>query len=405
MDHNLECSTCKTIYGPGGYPKGCPKCNESNKKGVLKVIFDQDSLNHDLLPFGDGKNISDMWRYKELLPLIPEEPITLGEGGTPLIKSSNAFLDLPLDVFYKNETVNPTWSFKDRLYSLMISNITELGYDKLVNSSTGNAGASAAAYAAKAGIQKTIIIAPDECEIPIRNQIISHGAELVIVDFNRRSDLLNLLVDRGWYPVINGLHYSSEGYKTISFELVEQMNGPPDVIVFPTGIGDGLSGIWNGFKVLHQLDIISTLPRIIGVQSQERQPLVRALATNSKHSIPDNGPMPLTISTSGTMTGTYAIDAVRESRGCAYAISRNNVEHSIKETAKDGLFVEPATALTTACLRSAYEDGNIDKGESIVCISTGTGVKWPIGIGSIFPPVSTIEPTIDSLKKVVPFEL
>ena len=168
-------------------------------------------------------------------------------------------------------------------------------------------------------------------------------------------------------------------------------------------IGDGLSGIWNGFKVLHQLDIISKLPRMIGVQSEERQPLVRAISSNSKEAIPDRGPMPITISTSGTMTGTYAIDAVRESKGCAYAISYDEIKISLKEMGRDGLFVEPATALTAAGVKQAHKEGEFDKGDTVICIATGTGIKWPHGISTLFDPAPIIDPTLDSLERATSF--
>jgi len=403
MRHELECSSCNSIYPPGGYPHGCPACFESGNLGSLQVILDYDELNFDLLPFGTETPLNSMWRYQELLPLVSKKPITLGEGGTPILRANYLSSNLDLNIFYKNETVNPTWSFKDRLYSLMISNVAEFGYNKIVNSSTGNAGASAAAYASRAGISDILILSPHECELPLRNQILSYGAQLAILDFESRSSLLNLLVDQGWYPVINGIHYSSEGYKTIAFELVEQLEEVPEAIVFPAGIGDGLSGIWNGFKVLHQLDIISKLPRMIGVQSEERQPLVRAISSNSKEAIPDMGPMPITISTSGTMTGTYAIDAVRESKGCAYAISYDEIKISLKEMGRDGLFVEPATALTAAGVKQAHKEGEFDNGDTVICIATGTGIKWPHGISPLFDPAPTIDPTLDSLERATSF--
>ena len=403
MRHELECSSCNSIYPPGGYPHGCPACFESGNHGLLQVIFDYDELNFDSLPFENRTTLTSMWKYQELLPLVPKNPITLGEGGTPLLRANSLSSNLDLNVFYKNETVNPTWSFKDRLYSLMISNIAEFGYNKVVNSSTGNAGASAAAYASRANIPDILILSPHECELPLRNQILSYGAELAILDFESRSSLLNLLVNKGWYPVTNGLHYSSEGYKTIAFELIEQLEEVPEAIVFPTGIGDGLFGIWNGFKVLHRIGIISELPRMIGVQSEERQPLVRAISSNLKEAAPDVGPMPITISTSGTMTGTYALNSVKESKGCAYAISFDEIKMALKEMGKDGLFVEPATALTAAGVKKAHKEGEFDKGDTVICIATGTGIKWPRGISPLFDPVPTISPTLESLEDATSF--
>jgi threonine synthase len=406
MEHELECQRCGAVYPPGGFPTGCPDCAERGEEGRLEVVYDPAAIDRVALPFDDaGAAENSLWRYRELLPLLGGEPVTLGEGWTPITKASELSESTGADVFLKNETCNPTWSFKDRLYSLLLSNVATLAYDRVAVSSTGNGGASAAAYAARAGFDRTVVVAPHECEPPLRRQIMAYGAALVITEFEKRSALVAELVDRGWYPAKNGLHYSPEGYKTIAFELVEQLEDVPDVVVFPAGIGDGLYGIWKGFTELEALGVIDRLPRMIGAQTADRSSLVNAVESVASETAPDTGPIPNALSVAGTYTGQYTLDAVRESGGTGVAIEQAQADRAVRETGRDGIFVEPSTALAPAAVRSAIDAGAIRSGETVVCIATGAGVKWPAAARPAVGEPAEIEPTLDALRAAVPFAI
>lgn len=385
---------------PGGYPYGCPDCAGSGEVGRLEVVYDYpDAAVLERASTGPDS----MWRYRELLPLLADEPVTLGEGRTPLVPATSPSIPDAVDLRLKNETVNPTWSYKDRLNSLLVSNAVALGERHFATASTGNHGASTAAYAARAGAEETIVLIPPDTETPHRVQLRAYGATVAVTAYDARSRLLERLVDRGWYPTVSvvgpdvGLPYSYEAYKTIAFELVEELGGPPSAVTVPIGAGDGLYGVWKGFRELHEMGVIDSPPRMYGVQPAERPSVVRALAAGSETVEPVSGPMPVTTSTSGPTAGDHALRAIRESGGDAYAIDRADVLAAIRTAGRDAVFVEPASALSLAGAERAWGDGAIDDDETVVCLATGAGVKWPDHCGEAVDAAPEIDATLEAL--------
>jgi threonine synthase len=348
-----------------------------------------------------------MWRYRDLLPLLRSDPLTIEEGGTPVVEVTRESERLDVTVLLKNETVNPTWSFKDRLNSLLLSNGSELGVDCIATSSTGNHGASTAAYASLAGIEDVIVLVPPDTEAPLRAQIQAYGGDAVVTAYDQRGVLLSELVDRGWYPTVNvtepytGLPYSYEAYRTIAFELVDQLEAVPDAVVTGIGAGDGLYGVWKGFRELRAAGVIDDPPKMIGVQPAERPAVVRALDEGAETVGTVEGPMPITTSAGGTSAGDHSLRAIRESDGDAYAIEREAIEAAIRTTAREGVFLEPASANTVAGVEAAREDGLLDAGETVVCIGTGAGVKWPEHTEGAVGTAREIEPTLEALDEAV----
>ncbi|MFW6153242.1 MAG: threonine synthase, partial [Halobacteriota archaeon] len=221
MDHHLACQRCGARFDPGDFPVGCPACREDGDAGRLEVVPEPDSVSH-LVSDPDERS---MWRYRHLLPLVADEPITLGEGYTPLVGLSTARLEGDrIEVLLKNETGNPSWSYKDRLNAMLVSNATHFGRTHFVTSSTGNHGASTAAYAARAGAKATLVFLHPAADAPHRVQLRAYGAAVATLEDEARQRLLREFVDRGWYPTVNvpdayvGLPYAAEGYKTIAFE-------------------------------------------------------------------------------------------------------------------------------------------------------------------------------------------
>lgn len=414
MDHALVCQSCGARHEPALHVHGCPDCRDRGEHGRLEVEYATDPppalRTGGTDPFADLPDEQSMWRYRDLLPLLPDEPATLGEGRTPLVEARTAAPDADVHVWLKNETTNPTLSFKDRLNALLVSNATALGADRLALSSSGNHGASTAAYAARAGADAVVLVA-HETEAPLRRQIAAHGASVAATDVDARRDLLDELVARGWYPTVNvtepytGRPYGPEAYRTIAFEVVEQLGGAPDVVAVPTGIGDGLYGVWMGFRDLAAWGVVSDPPRMLAAQSDERAPLVRAVDREAGTVGVDDGPMPATLSTAGRTSGRHALRAIEESGGDAVAVPAEEVERAIRAAGRGGVFPEPASALAPAAVERGVDEGVIDAGETAVCVVTGAGARWPAATEGAVGEVPEIEPTFEALAEAVDVDL
>lgn len=409
MDHQLTCQRCNATVEPGTYPRGCPACQERGEAGRLEVVYDPDDVPVADLPFADESTPDEtsMWRYRDLLPLLADEPTTMGEGWTPLVEARELSEETGLDVRVKNETVNPTWSYKDRLNSILVSNAVAEGETRIATSSTGNHGASTAAYARRAGVEDVLVLVPHETERPLRAQVRAYGADVVVTDYEARGDLLAELVARGWYPTVDvtgayvGLPYAVEGYKTVAFELVEQLGSVPDAVAVPVGAGDGLYGVWKGFRELDELGVIEDLPKMVGVQAAERAALAKAVRDGTEGVGTDEGPLPITVSVGGSTAGDHALRAVHESDGSAYGIPREAVEAAMRELGREGVVVEPASALAYAAIQEASEDGIVESGDTVVPLATGAGVKWPAYLEGAVGKVPEIRPTLDALADAV----
>lgn len=334
----------------------------------------------------------------------------MGEGWTPLVEAQD--LSATADIYLKNETVNPTWSFKDRLNALLLSNaVAGLGWTHVATSSTGNHGASTAAYAQRAGADEVVVLVPPETERPLRAQICAYGAKVAVTDYEARRPLLASLTERGWYPTVSisteyvSQPYGYEAYKTIAFELVEQLAAPPDVVITAVGAGDGLYGTWKGFRELRELEIVERTPKMVGVQPAERPSLVTAVETSSDEVGTEPGPMPITISTSGDSAGDHALQAVRESEGAAYGIEREDVRAAMRATGREGVVLEPASALAPAVIERAIADGIVTVDDTVVCLATGTGVKWPDALTEAVGKTPQIEPELDTLARELSVDL
>lgn len=397
MDHELVCQRCGAQHEPGSYPFGCPTCLETDQAGRLEVVL-TDRERVDFPPGDDAE--STMWRYRELLPLLADDPVTLGEGWTPLVELSTG---APYTHHLKNETVNPTWSYKDRLNSLLLSNITALGHAHVVTSSTGNHGASTAAYATHAGVEQTVVLLHPESDRPHQVQLQAYGAKVAVASDEGRSTLLRALAERGWFPTVNvtepfsGVPYTLEGYKTVAYELVEQLGESPTFMVCAIGAGDGLYGVWKGFRELADLDVIEHTPRMVGVQPAERPSVVKAFEAGADRVETTPGPMPIATSTSGPSAGDHTLRALRESDGIALGIDRSSIRDAITETGRSGVFLEPASAMTVAAVEVLAERGEFDRDDHVVSLGTGAGVKWPSKTGELIGEVPHVGDTLDEL--------
>lgn len=327
-----------------------------------------------------------MWRYREVLPVTDDSNIvSLGEGWTPLLPAERLGSTLGLtNLFIKDESLNPTQSFKARGMSAAVSMAKELGVTSLAAPSAGNAGGALAAYAARAGMQAHIFVPRDtpranivECErvganVTLVDGLITDcGAEVA-----RRKDA------EGWFDVSTLKEpYRVEGKKTLGYELAEQMEWTlPDVILYPTGGGTGLVGMWKAFAEMEELGWIgSARPRMVTVQSAGCAPIVRAFEEGKSHAeMFDNAETVASGLRVPKAIGDFLIlDAIRKSGGTALAVSDDELIAAVDEIgASEGLFVAPEGGACLPALRILRNRKLVDDDERVVLFNTGAGIKY-----------------------------
>ena len=371
----VRCVRCSASPDAGPIFEGCPACEHDGSRANLEVAEDQYQA---FVPPVQDDLLSGIWRWRASLPpLAGNVEVTLGEGNTPLIalnRSGNT-------VYVKDESQNPTWSHKDRLCAVAASHAASIGAPVTVVSSSGNHALSAAAYAARAGLP-CVVITHEGMPVSVRSAVTAFGAHLVIVPGDRRWDLVERSVhELGWYPFSNftapatGNPIAVEGYKTIAFELAEQLGWKaPTSIIVPTGYAEALCGIWRGFKEMHAAGAITSLPRMISVEPAVSAPLHHTIAQKLDEPAPVQGGKSLASSINVKVTSLHALMTIRESDGAALAVSEADILTAHKELAGHGLYVENASATSYAGLLQAESTG-VDLGERPVLISTSSGIK------------------------------
>ena len=367
---NLVCTECGYAFPSDSGRTSCERCG-----GILEYIWDEEYLNSVEFS-GELK----LWRYKPVLPPVKKQ-VSLGEGGTPLQEAQRLVESLGLkNLALKDETRNPTNSFKDRSAALMVSDASGKGFGSLVCATNGNHGASVAAYSAKADISCHLLV-PKAMDIGKLAQMMVYNAEIV-----ESGETIEEAIDRartleremGWYQATTELNpLSVEGLKTIAYEIVEQ-KGDPLWVVVAMGSGVTISALWKGFKELRSMGRIKSLPRLIGVQAEGCSPIVSAFDSGKDE------PAPLTrgeteataIRVSKPIFGELALRSIKESGGLATSISDEDMLVAGREIAKlEGIFAEPASAATVACLKHLVQSGKIDRSDRITCLITSSGLK------------------------------
>jgi threonine synthase len=395
----LQCPTCHESFAAESDIFTCGAC------GAPTVVAMNTAQAKSLV----STNECSMWRYFDLLPLNERKSIlSQNEGWTPLAESRRLadILDVRTLVL-KNETVNPTGSFKDRQISVGISKAMESGADTLAVVSSGNVAAASASYAAVAGMKCNIFApynAPEEKLVQAR----MYGASFFKVDTLSSSRIFDLVrkacATKGWHLLSTaGLYnpYQVEGSKTIAYELFEQSTALPDWIIAPVGGGGLIGGLWRGFGDLVSLGKCERAPAIVGVQSEACTPLIDAIEKDLTPAHVVANP----VSVGDTIAGAIADDilfdahtalpAIRETGGLAVGVSDEEMleaETLLARTA--GIFAEPASAATIAALRKLRE--SIGKSDSVCCIITGSGFKDMVSAKKLVGSATLIEPTIEA---------
>ncbi|SFS87808.1 threonine synthase [Mucilaginibacter polytrichastri] len=377
---NLQCPECGTIHNAALVNTVC--INEACKS----TLFAQYNLSTGISKTILQGRPATMWRYQEFLPVIdPKNIITLGEGFTPIIPIENLKqFTGGNEVLWKDESGNPTGSFKARGISAAVSKAKELGIEAIATPTAGNAGGALAAYAARAGI-KAVVYMPKQTPQVFKDECRLYGAELLEVDGNI-SDCGKLIHEHAlinnWFQVSTLKEpYRLEGKKTMGYEIAEQFNWQvPDVILYPTGGGTGLIGIWKAFDELEQLGWIgSKRPRMVAVQSQSCDGIVNAFNAGMPVSeFADGG---FTIANGLRVPKPYAdkqiLNVLRESKGTALTISDGEMSHALKEIARhEGMLIAPEGAALWQAYKKLKASNWIQPGEQILLINTGSGYKY-----------------------------
>ncbi|MEO7659703.1 MAG: threonine synthase [Pyrinomonadaceae bacterium] len=401
---HLECALCGLRHEANVLQNLCIECGKP-----LVVRYDLEKAAETLTKDALHTRGSTLWRYREVLPVENiENIVSLGEGWTPLFRADSLAARLPLkiDLFIKDEGQNPTQSFKARGMTAAISMAKELGVKKVAVPSAGNAAGALAAYAARAGMEAFIFMPSDtpkaniiECE--------QTGANVTLVD-GLITDCGKIVAERkdaeGWFDVSTLKEpYRIEGKKTMGYELAEQLAAAvgsgsvrtgsdsdwvpssgqwslPDVILYPTGGGTGLIGMWKAFDEMEQMGWIgSKRPRMVTVQSETCAPIVRAF--NAGERFADEFENASTVASGLRVPkaiGDFLIlDALRASGGTAISVTDAELVAAVGEIgAAEGIFAAPEGAACLPALRQMIADGSIAEGESVVIFNTGSGVKY-----------------------------
>lgn len=393
----LACLRCGTRYPPTHYSEDCPKCRATAPSNLVVVYGDErSSARARPGPSADRS----LWRYGDLLPVAPEDAVTLGEGGSPLHRLAGTASQLGLaTLLAKDETRNPTWSFKDRLACMAISSGKKLGARTIVSSSSGNAGAAAAAYATKAGIP-CVIFTFKAAAGPMVAQMRSYGAKVVeVAQKTDRWTLMQAAVqENGWFPTspffgpaVGSNPYGIEGYKTLAYEIAEAMNwSVPDWCVLPVCYGDALVGMWRGFSEMLAFGWIDRLPRMVAAEVSGS---ISEAFEKGVDNLEDRPLAEPTVAVSiGATRGTFqALHIARQSKGAAVAIENEAILRWQKTlAAQEGLMVEASAAGGLAAVEKLRADGRIGDRDSVVVLLTASGLKDTGPIEKGLPPRLTV---------------
>jgi threonine synthase len=409
---NLQCVRCGRIYPPLPQSTTCRHCREDiDRPGILDLVYEDypnsSALKEIILHPDRSKGI---WAYEDFLPVEPRAPrITLGEGHIPLMEAPSLASFLGMDsLWLKNETMNPTGSFKDRIAAMVVAKALEAKARTLILVSSGNMATSVAAYGAVAGLETIAIVSPKVCQERLI-QIAVYGGRAIRVN-GTSSDRLSLCFraaeEFGWFNA-NSPHnpYGPHGAKTISYEVFSQSGGENfDWVISPVGFGCNFVGNWKGFEDLLRLGLISRLPRLAAVQAEGSPSLVRAFQLGLEDGVP--GPQDTIaggISQVVTPNSILALKAIRASKGTAVTVTDGEMLRSIPLLAqKGGIYAEPAGVAALAGLKKLVKERKGGKSDRVLVIISGSGLKDPNSSlslkGSCFP---QIEPSLSDFEKTL----
>lgn len=401
----LACLRCGRQVGEREAFAGCTACRAEGVAANVHPVYRLDE------PVKLDEGARGLFRYRPLLPLADgTEPVSLDEGGTPLVPAHRLGAAIGVErLLVKDETRNPTWSYKDRLAAVAVTKARELAVDTVVVATTGNHGAAAAAYAAAAGLR---CVALTLRSVPQTMKVLMQAYGAHVVALERGPDRWHLMeqavAERGWMPLsgfcdppVGSNPFGIDGYKTIAYELADQLGAAPDVVVVPAAYGDGLAGIFRGFADLSALGRIERLPRLVA--AEPFGPYEAALAAQVEVS-PRVDVTPSVAFSTATPIGTYqGIRAVRDSGGAGSAVPADAtiLEAQLRLAREEGLYLEAAAALGVPAIAQLVAAGTIEPTATVVLVATSTGLKDIGATAGVLPDVPVIPPDLGALEAVL----
>ena len=374
----LVCRSCGQGFDPGAATHRCPECG-----GMLDPDYDLDSIALDRGTL-TSRRFDSMWRYEELLPFTRASAVTMDEGGTPLVECPNLAEEIGVGrVLIKDEGRNPTGTFKDRGQTVAVTAATQAGAETVALSSAGNAGQAAAAYAGRAGLDAFVYL-PSRAGFTQKAMVNVHGADLTVVE-GRIDDAgaeyrADLEEHEDWFPLQTfETPYRHEGKKTMLYEVVEQLDWTvPDAVVYPTGGGVGLVGMYKGALEFQQLGLIDEIPGFYAAQASGCAPIVRAFQEGREtHEVweqPDSICGGIEIPNPGA--SPWILEALRESDGGAVATDDEDIlEAGAAVAQKAGIEMAPTSAAAASGAWQLAEDNEFGPDDTVVILNTGAGNK------------------------------
>jgi threonine synthase len=379
--------------------------------GPLEVVYDYEAIAASTSRERIAAGPKTIWRYADLLPASAEGAVDLGAGLTPLLRADRLGAELGLsDLWLKNDTVNPTGSFKDRVVSVALTRARELGFKVAACASTGNLANSVAAHAARAGMRSVVFI-PADLEIPKVVTTAVFGGTLVALTGNY--DEVNRLCAElaSEYPTwafvnVNVRSYYAEGSKTLAFEVAEQLGWTaPDHVVVPVASGSQLVKVAKGFRELFKVGLLDEEPhvRISGAQSAGCAPVATAFATGADFIRPVKpSGLAKSLAIGNPADGAYALDEVRRSGGAFAAVTDPEIVEGIHLLARtEGIFAETAGGVTVAVLAKLAATGVVKPNERVVAFITGNGLKTLDAVAANCRPTVTVAPNLEAFQAAI----
>jgi threonine synthase len=376
----FDCLGCRAAYPPDQDLLLCPACHE-----LLEARYDLARFGREMDRDAIARRPAGVWRWTELLPVLdPARIVTLGEGGTPFLRSERLARACGVrELWLKSDAANPTGSLKDRSITVSATKAVEFGYGVLACDSTGNKASSTAAYAARAGLQ-SVVFCPKDTPRPKMAQAVFFGARLIRVDghYSQINAMYRRLIASGrvkWYDCGTDNPFRYEGKKTYAYEIAQDLGWrAPDRVLHPAAGGMSLVKTWKGFNELRTLGWVDRLPKMTVVQAARCAPIVESwrqglprVAAVEKQPTAASA---LAAADPGLL-GDRALHTVRASDGAGIAVDEPEILDAVRLLGQDGLMIEPSGAVTVAAVRRGVREGTIDPGESVVCVLTGSGFK------------------------------
>lgn len=405
--YELYCIVCGTTCTEQESSSRCVSCGKP-----LGVRYDYAYIKARLNRYSLKTSPIKALKYLDFYPILNLDlVVSLDEGGTPLYRCHRLAKELGIKQLYiKNEGMNPTGVFKDRGTLVEITKAKEQGAKAICVASTGNMAGSVAAYASIANLPCYVAV-PEGTPIGKMAQSLSYGARVLQIrgTYNDAASIAEQMSRRYGYYLAGDYAFRIEGQKSQAFEIVEQLDWQaPAVVIVPMGCGTNIAALWKGFKEFHELGLISSLPRMIGVQPVGCSPIVAAFNQGSNDIVPVKKPESVAsaLMAGDPLDGLKALAALRESGGCALSLSDTEILQAQQQLARqESIFVEPSGAIPVGALPLLLTSARVRADETVVCLATGNGLKDPRAALRVLPSPATIDPSIQEVEKFLKLRL